>query len=266
LKTARWTHWDIDLSAASLAPSSIKTVTLGLAGGSGTLYVDDVRLCPAAPPEPALVGYFPFDGDMAAITDAAGGDSGSKSMGAAKFVNTAKLGAQALLLDGSGGAIGSDAGFPAGNADVTFSLWFKDETPGVGVLFGYGNPTSSNLGSVHGFYFNTAYTCRYFHQAFKDVPFNAAATYDPAKWHHVVCVHDGTSEYIYWDGKQVTVIRGGQSMNVALRQWTMGINVGGSGYGYSGLLDDVAVWNYGLSDADIARLWNNGTGLPADKL
>jgi hypothetical protein len=59
-----WTEWNIDLQAFAdqgVNLANVNTIALGLgnknnplAGGSGTMYFDDIRLCqPATEPEPA---------------------------------------------------------------------------------------------------------------------------------------------------------------------------------------------------------------------
>ena len=54
-----WTQWEIDLQAFGVNLANVNTIALGLgnktnpqAGGSGTMYFDDIRLYPPAP-EPA---------------------------------------------------------------------------------------------------------------------------------------------------------------------------------------------------------------------
>jgi len=56
---ANWTQWNIDLQAFGINLANVNTIALGLgnknnpqAGGSGTMYFDDIRLYPP-PPEPA---------------------------------------------------------------------------------------------------------------------------------------------------------------------------------------------------------------------
>jgi hypothetical protein len=55
----KWTQWKIDLQAFGINLANVNTIALGLgnrnnpvAGGSGTMYFDDIRLYPP-PPEPA---------------------------------------------------------------------------------------------------------------------------------------------------------------------------------------------------------------------
>jgi hypothetical protein len=54
-----WTEWNIDLQSFGVNLANVNTIALGLgnrnnplAGGSGTMYFDDIRLYPP-PPEPA---------------------------------------------------------------------------------------------------------------------------------------------------------------------------------------------------------------------
>ncbi len=54
-----WTEWNIDLQAFGVNLANVNAIALGLgnksnpqAGGSGTMYFDDIRLYPP-PPEPA---------------------------------------------------------------------------------------------------------------------------------------------------------------------------------------------------------------------
>ena len=53
---ANWTQWTIDLQAFDINLANVNTIALGLgnknnpvAGGSGTMYFDDIRLYPPAP-------------------------------------------------------------------------------------------------------------------------------------------------------------------------------------------------------------------------
>ena len=53
LVSPEWKQWNIDLpSAAGLG--AVKTLTIGVSAGQGTLYIDDIRLYRSAPPASAL--------------------------------------------------------------------------------------------------------------------------------------------------------------------------------------------------------------------
>ena len=66
-----WTEWTIDLQAFAdqgVNLTNVNTISIGLgnknnplAGGSGKIYVDDIRLYPPPPPEPVAVENFSFE-------------------------------------------------------------------------------------------------------------------------------------------------------------------------------------------------------------
>jgi len=66
-----WTQWNIDLQAFAdqgVKLANVNTISIGLgnknnplAGGSGTMYFDDIRLYPPPPPEPVAVENFSFE-------------------------------------------------------------------------------------------------------------------------------------------------------------------------------------------------------------
>ena len=66
-----WTEWTIDLQTFTdqgVNLANVNTIAIGLgnrnnpqAGGSGTIYIDDIRLYPPAPPEPVAVENFSFE-------------------------------------------------------------------------------------------------------------------------------------------------------------------------------------------------------------
>ncbi len=64
-----WTEWKIDLQSFGVNLASINTIAIGLgnknnpqAGGSGTIYIDDIRLYqPPPPPEPVTIENFSFE-------------------------------------------------------------------------------------------------------------------------------------------------------------------------------------------------------------
>ena len=77
------------------------------------------------------------------------------------------------------------------------------------------------------------------------------------EWHHMVLTFDGTTEVIYWDGiSQGTFIPSG------LANPTAGFGLGqGNGAGITGVIDETAVWNRALTQAEITKLYNSGDGL-----
>ena len=60
ITAAAWIAWTIDLSSMGANLANVTTLAIGVEGGeSGTVYVDDIRLLPGAPPTPAAVTIRP---------------------------------------------------------------------------------------------------------------------------------------------------------------------------------------------------------------
>ena len=58
--TAAWTAWTIDLAAVGTNLSNVTKLAIGIdGGGTGTIYVDAIRLLPAAPPASAVLTALP---------------------------------------------------------------------------------------------------------------------------------------------------------------------------------------------------------------
>jgi hypothetical protein len=83
---------------------------------------------------------------------------------------------------------------------------------------------------------------------------------DDGAWHHVVTTYDGQTGKIYIDGDLA-----------AYKEWgTLVLNTNDPFYVgqildshyLEGALDEVGVWNRALTDEEVSRLYNNGSGLP----
>ncbi|MBF0198855.1 MAG: LamG domain-containing protein [Planctomycetes bacterium] len=79
----------------------------------------------------------------------------------------------------------------------------------------------------------------------------------PGQWYHVVGVHDGSNLQIYIDG-----VADGSPVNTGGRALVQGgdkgLDIGGSGGGtqnLNGIMDDIRLYNYGLSAAQVLQLY-----------
>ena len=83
---------------------------------------------------------------------------------------------------------------------------------------------------------------------------NGRTTVSSGQWHHVACVYDGSKMSIYVDGKlDVSKPRSGP---IATNNFPVciGENIELTGHCWNGLIDDVRVYNYALSENEIAAL------------
>lgn len=79
-------------------------------------------------------------------------------------------------------------------------------------------------------------------------------------WHHIAVTYDGVTKKVYVDGVQ----RSSQAYTAAISQnniaVTLGYNLGNSSYDYTGLLDDVRIYNRALTLAEITSDMNTPAG------
>jgi hypothetical protein len=89
--------------------------------------------------------------------------------------------------------------------------------------------------------------------------YSASGAIDGNIWHFVVCTMDGSRRRLYVDGAiitdQVTTTWS------ASANWNIGYDSAVSTRVFDGNLDEVSIWNKGLSNADINFLYNNRNAL-----
>lgn len=79
---------------------------------------------------------------------------------------------------------------------------------------------------------------------------------DDGAWHHVACTWDGTNAYIYVDNvKSTATAYSTDIVYVTACTLRMGSNAYANGTFYGGLLDEVAIYNRALTDAEVEDLY-----------
>ncbi|GAB4487939.1 MAG: hypothetical protein OHK0019_03590 [Saprospiraceae bacterium] len=81
-------------------------------------------------------------------------------------------------------------------------------------------------------------------------------TLTPGVWKHVVFVHDGTNDKIFMNGVQVATKAVSGTLNSTTKPLGIGFNAVDGGNWFDGAIDEVAIYNYALSNADITNLYN----------
>jgi hypothetical protein len=85
---------------------------------------------------------------------------------------------------------------------------------------------------------------------------NAAAL--PDQWHHVVTTRNSTTTKMWLNGE---VVAQDDNQGVSAANTIYLGSADNNTFRYTGLLDAVGIWERVLSDAEIAALWNSGSGL-----
>jgi len=80
-------------------------------------------------------------------------------------------------------------------------------------------------------------------------------------WHQLTTTYDGSVVRLYEDGSAVASSSGGNgtlavyAQAVEIGRWYHGLNNGGLNYYYSGLIDDVRIYNHALSASEVQQLY-----------
>lgn len=168
-----------------------------------------------------------------------------------------------LYFDGSGDyvsrAADADLNFAAGDS-VSFGGWFRHApvTSGTQVIMARHHTTGSDGGFKLLMESDGDITCGFDRDSTfspEDAVTSTAATYDDNRWHHVMCVKSGTASLtLYIDGVSVgtpdtSLAATGTYANADT--FYVGIDGDGSSNAYTGYLDDIKVYAYARTAAQV---------------
>ena len=261
-----WTEWTIDLKAFAdqgVDLTNVTTIMLGFGdknnpstGGSGVVYFDDVRLTKAAVPiaDPSLVGWWKLDESSGTIAaDSSGQGKDGTVEGNPTWLPAGGMVDGALEFDGADDQVTVyDAGDFGITNTMSVSVWMEivDAPRAFEYVWGYDSyPTVRLMGAGAG-----STTFRFIYRA--DAP-DIQANLGTAGWHHVVCVADGTTCFVYVDG---TLANQGAQMGGDIEthtNWRIGNAYGNETRRFTGKLDDVRVYNRALPGEEILQLAGN---------
>ncbi|MQP53718.1 LamG-like jellyroll fold domain-containing protein, partial [Flavobacterium sp. LMO9] len=143
-------------------------------------------------------------------------------------------------------------GLPYGASSKSISVWAKANVinPTINYVFHYGNTAGGN-----GLAFRTAETL-FFAGSGGNL---TAASSISAPWAHYVCTYDGTTAKVYKDG--VLLSDSALAWNIINNSNTFRLGLtesGGVNY-FNGAIDDLKIYNYALSQADVTSLYTNNS-------
>jgi hypothetical protein len=270
-----WQPWNIDLASSGIDLQNVTKLSIGFGdetsmtpGGSGVVYVDDIRLYPysrqfVTPTEPApgnLAVHYEFEGTT---NDSSGNGLHGTVMGNPVFV-AGKVG-QAISLDGFNDfvEITGYKGILGPNA-VTVTAWVNTANTGTSAIIGWGPNVD---GQRFGFRINDS-RLRTEHQGGNVQGDSYVAD---GRWHHVaVTVQENvTISYpdviLYLDGiddTRPTTDPDAYNITAAL-DVSIGRRPASDDRYFIGLLDDVRIYDRALTQEEIA--WLAGRTEPFDK-
>ncbi len=214
-----------------------------------------VAAVPATPAcGPGLVARYRFDGDA---NDSSGNANHPiVNTGAASFV-AGRFGS-ALDLDGAGQSLMLPANLLAGVTNFTIALWVNwDGGAAWQRILDFGNGPAENMfltpGSGGGTLRFAITTNNYWNEQILET-----APLPVGQWRHVAVTRNGDAAKLYTNG----VLAASNAVTIAPAAFNSALNhLGDSQYDgdplFNGRLDELFIYNYALSDAEIARLTNN---------
>ena len=161
-----------------------------------------------------------------------------------------------LSFDGDGDYVDISASSTLGlTSALTFEAWIKPSAYGTWdriLESNVGCCTVLGLSENKGVYFGlTKGGSQYY--------INGTSPVSLGTWQHVVGTWDGTTMKTYVNGIQKdTMSLAGPIDDKSSAAWKIGRYVGGTGYDFSGLIDEVKIYDYARTQAQIAYDYNKG--------
>jgi len=202
--------------------------------------------------DPGLVAWYRFDGDA---FDSSGNNLHGTEMGDPTY--EAGVFGQAISLDGDGDYV--DCGL-APEFDITefitFTYWIKvvafDKEWNTVISRGDDSWRSSRAG-LNGFMEaavgGTAGNYTY-----------GVTPVDDGEWHHIGWVYDGTMNYLYLDGEVDATEENSGQITVSSYPLYIGDNSQATGRFWTGLIDDVMIYNRALTQDEVQRVMQSSAG------
>jgi hypothetical protein len=209
----------------------------------------------AASAHAALIGYWNFDNAGSLGADASGNGNALVANGGATPTASGRFGG-GLSLNGSSGFLSKATavtGLPTGNSSYTISAWFKPTATGDRGIIGWGNYGAAR--QVCALRLLGTNQFRHYWWA-ADLDGTASTNYSDGQWHHVVAVYNGTTRAIWYDG--ALIVQDSPGLN-ASSSGNFAIGRTNNAEYFQGTLDDVAVWNNALTNAQIQALAAGGS-------
>ena len=166
-----------------------------------------------------------------------------------------------LSFDGIGDYI-QTGGFTIGN-NYSFSCWLKSNTTTPSSMCFLSSPNYYSVGYDGNFVIRFTNATQIQMYSYNERSDSESSTVTipsiDTNWHHFSLTSNGTTTNIYWDGSPLTVT-GNQtkSLDNISQGLIIGDNITGNNNAFNGKIDETAVWNTALTEAQVLEIYNNG--------
>jgi len=231
---------------------------------AGTFLIVSAQI-PRHIPTNGLVGYWPFNGNG---NDISGNGNNGTVNGATLTTDRFGKTASAYNFYDTATIFGSCNSFPSGNSQRSISIWYNASNidSNATQLFGYGGGICgqsfimnfNNYDIPRGRYEVQGHCNAFKNYANTPSPFNNV-------WHNIIVTYDGSILKFYNNGNLVAS-SSNLTINTAInsklfifgkevRPDGMGEYIDNGWPGFKGKLDDIAIWNRALTQAEITRVF-----------
>ena len=213
----------------------------------------------AVAPNPAgLVAHYDFEGDAVDISGfqppADGTIVGNPTFESGVF-------GQAINLDGNGDYVncGNESYFDI-TERITVTAWIKvnefDKKYQTIIAKGDNSWRLARVGDSNNVEFACNGTAATRWTGVGEIPWAVLGTtsVNDGKWHHIAGVFDGTQLYLYIDGVLEAAKAAAKSIDISDYNLFIGENAQEPGREWNGLIEDVRIYNYALSQAEIVSV------------
>jgi len=267
-----WKQWNIDLASTGANLKSVKSLTIGVgngaSGGTGTIYVDDIRLygvapqvvVPTDPGAAGIVANYAMDGDL---QDSSGRNNHGKAMATITYTNSLPGRGQALVLNGTNSYVELPIGSIISSlSDMTISMYVNFSGVGGGWqrVFDFGSNTTSYMFFCPSGGGGVTSPMRFAittNGGNNESRLNGSAPL-PTGWRHVAIVIDSATMTmrLQVDG---TVVASGttrvlpRDLGVTTQNWLGRSQYEADAY-FGGMIDDFRIYNRALSVGEVRYL------------
>ena len=195
-----------------------------------------------------LVSYWSFNKDSVVdktVKDVFGANDGTMD-GNVEVVN-GKVG-EALKFSGGHVDCGSDKSLTDIGDQMTLEMWIKPEKAGWAIIAGISR--SGNNSYVVAWSDQSRVDFNIWNGALETWPFHSLAQLDLDKWYHIAGVYDSSEAIIYINGEEDSKKKFEGVLKHNSENFWMGARKS-DGLPFSGLLDELRLYNRGLSQEEI---------------
>ncbi|MEO7175102.1 MAG: LamG-like jellyroll fold domain-containing protein [Saprospiraceae bacterium] len=204
---------------------------------------------------PALVASYSFGSDL---TDASGYGNNLSAKNVSSTTDRFGYGDRASDMNGSDSEMKAGSSAQLNSPYATVSFWVKANTlPASGEVFllsygGWQERFKISLPS-HGKAVWTTNSSA----GISDMDAGGGNELVPGKWTHVVASHDGTTDKIYINGALAASKAVGGTLNSTNEDLGIGYNAIDGGNWFDGSFDELQMYNYALTDAQVTALYTD---------